>query len=68
MSHKKYDWKNGPDLIQQHSIAKHRILQTYLAAYFRTLVSSPNQDILKLTLVDGFAGGGMYVHSNTKDL
>lgn len=67
MPHKPYDWKNGPDLIQQHSIAKHRVLQTYLAAYFRTLVSSPNQDILKLTLVDGFAGGGMYVHSNTRD-
>lgn len=68
MSYKPYDWKNGPDVIQQHSIAKHRILQTYLAAYFRTLVSSPNQEVLKLTLVDGFAGGGMYVHSNTRDV
>lgn len=68
MPYKPYNWKNGPDLIQQHSIAKHRILQTYLAAYFRTLVSSPNQDILKLTLVDGFAGGGIYVYSNTRDI
>ncbi|MCP5196999.1 MAG: three-Cys-motif partner protein TcmP [Gammaproteobacteria bacterium] len=68
MPRKKYDWKNGPAAIQQHSIAKHRILQTYLAAYFRTLVSSPHQDSLKLTLIDGFAGGGMYIHSNTKDL
>ena len=68
MPRKAYDWKHGPDLIQQHSIAKHRILQSYLAAYFRTLVSSPNQDLLRLTLVDGFAGGGMYVHSDTKEL
>jgi len=68
MTQKHYDWKNGPDVIQQHSIAKHCILQAYLAAYFQTLVSSPKQDVLKLTLVDGFAGGGMYVHSDTRQL
>ena len=68
MSRKHYDWKNGPDVIQQHSIAKHRILQAYLAAYFQTLVSSPSQDVLRLTLVDGFAGGGLYVHNDTKEL
>ncbi len=63
-----YDWSNGPDAIQQHSIAKHRILQSYLAAYFQTLVSSPHQDVLRLTLVDGFAGGGLYYHSDTREL
>lgn len=68
MTLKQYNWKNGPDLIQQHSVAKHRILQAYLAAYFRTLVSSPNQDVLRLTLVDGFAGGGLYVHNDTREL
>lgn len=68
MSRKHYDWKNGPDVIQQHSIAKHRILQAYLAAYFQTLVSSPSQDVLRLTLVDGFAGGGLYIHNDTKEL
>lgn len=67
MSRKPYNWKNGPDLIQQHSVAKHRILQSYLAAYFKTLVSSPNQDVLRLTLVDGFSGGGLYVHSDTRE-
>lgn len=66
MPRKPYDYRNGPDLIQQHSIAKHRILQSYLAAYFQTLVSSPNQDVLRLTLVDGFAGGGLYIHNDTK--
>lgn len=68
MSRKPYNWKDGPDFIQQHSVAKHRILQSYLAAYFRTLVSSPNQDVLRLTLVDGFAGGGRYVHNDTREL
>lgn len=67
MTLKQYNWKNGPDLIQQHSVAKHRILQAYLAAYFRTLVSSPNQDVLRLTLVDGFAGGGLYIHNDTRE-
>ncbi|RST47112.1 three-Cys-motif partner protein TcmP [Variovorax sp. DXTD-1] len=68
MTLKQYNWKDGPDLIQQHSVAKHRILEAYLAAYFRTLVSSPNQEVLKLTLVDGFAGGGLYVHNDTREL
>lgn len=68
MSRKPYNWKNGPDFIQQHSVAKHRILQSYLAAYFKTLVSSPKQDVLRLTLVDGFAGGGLYVHNDTREL
>lgn len=68
MTLKQYNWKDGPDLIQQHSVAKHRILQTYLAAYFQTLVSSPNRETLKLTLVDGFAGGGLYVHQDTREL
>lgn len=68
MPRKPYSWKDGPDTIQQHSIAKHRILQSYLAAYFQTLVSSPNQDVLRLTLIDGFAGGGLYVHNDTREL
>ena len=68
MPRKPYNWKDGPDLIQPHSIAKHRILQSYLAAYFQTLVSSPNQDVLRLTLVDGFAGGGTYIHGDTRAL
>ncbi len=68
MPRKPYNFQNGPDLIQPHSIAKHRILQSYLAAYFQTLVSSPNQDVLRLTLVDGFAGGGHYIHSDTRQL
>lgn len=61
-----YTWKNGPEAIQQHSIAKHRILQTYLAKYFQTLVGNRPRDEFKLTLVDGFAGGGLYFHKDTR--
>jgi three-Cys-motif partner protein len=65
---KRYDWRNGPAEIQQHSIAKHNVLRSYLAAYFQTLVTSPGQEQFRLTLVDAFAGGGLYVHQDTREL
>lgn len=69
MAIKHYSWKNGPDEIQQHSIAKHKILQSYHSAYFQTLVGSGQpRDEFKLTLVDGFAGGGLYYHADTREL
>lgn len=69
MAIKHYSWKSGPDEIQQHSIAKHKILQSYLSAYFQTLVGSGQpRDEFKLTLVDGFAGGGLYYHADTREL
>ena len=68
MPENRYDWKNGPAEIQQHSIAKHNVLRSYLAAYFQTLVSSPAQEEFRLTIVDAFAGGGLYVHQDTREL
>lgn len=65
MAESRYDWRNGPARIQQHSIAKHNILRAYLAAYFQTLVSRPAQEEFRLTLVDAFAGGGRYIHEDT---
>lgn len=67
MPKKHYDWSNGPATIKRHSIAKHDLLRNYLAEYFQTLVSSPNQDELKLTIVDGFAGGGSYFSEDTRE-
>lgn len=65
----RYSWKNGPAKIKQHSIAKHQILRSYLNAYFQTLAPAGQpRDEFKLTLVDGFAGGGLYFHETTKDL
>lgn len=68
MAIKRYSWKHGPAPIQQHSIAKHHLLRSYLAAYFQTLTISPGQEQFKVTLVDGFAGGGQYFHANTGEV
>ncbi|MCU7858513.1 MAG: three-Cys-motif partner protein TcmP [Candidatus Thiodiazotropha sp. (ex Lucinoma kastoroae)] len=53
--------------IKPHSIAKHKVLHSYLSAYFQTLAPSHQQEELKLTIVDGFAGGGIYEHSISKE-
>ncbi|WP_338848758.1 three-Cys-motif partner protein TcmP [Massilia sp. W12] len=63
-----YTWKNGPDIIKQHSIAKHKILKTYLAKYYATLVGDRPRSEFKLTVIDGFAGGGEYYHEETGEL
>lgn len=69
MTESHYLWEPGekPPEIQQHSVAKHKILRAYLLAYFQTLISNPNQEEFRLALVDGFAGGGVYQHAATGD-
>jgi three-Cys-motif partner protein len=64
---KDYGWHadGSPVPIAQHSVAKHEVLEAYLVEYLQTLVSSPHQDKMRVTLVDGFAGGGAYVHEDT---
>lgn len=68
MPESRYGWSlNGPlPTLEHHSIAKHEILRAYLAAYVQTLLSNPNRDEFKLTLVDGFCGGGSYVLADTR--
>lgn len=67
MTRSPYDWNNGkPAIIKQHSLAKHAVLRAYLIEYLQTLVVSPHQQELKLTLIDGFAGGGVYTHEATR--
>lgn len=69
LTRSRYDWQpeGPPTQIRQHSIAKHNVLRTYLVEYIRTLVNSPHQEELRLTLVDGFAGGGIYQHESTRE-
>ncbi|MEA1653012.1 three-Cys-motif partner protein TcmP [Nitrospirillum sp. BR 11164] len=43
-----------------HSAAKHQIFDNYIEAYIRTLTRSLRQRELRLTIVDGFCGGGRY--------
>lgn len=69
MARKPYEWPadGSPAIIQQHSVAKHDVLRAYLLNYIQTLVVSPQQDQLRVTLVDGFAGGGIYRHDATRE-
>lgn len=59
----KYVWRIGsaPPLIEQHSVVKHRIVESYVRKYILTLMSNAVIPKLQLTLVDGFAGGGAYL-------
>jgi len=54
-------------VLQQHSVAKLEVLREYLIAYFQTLASAPGQEEIRLTLVDGFAGGGVFRHAVTQE-
>ncbi|MCD9008007.1 three-Cys-motif partner protein TcmP [Luteimonas sp. XNQY3] len=63
-----YSWEEGSlPVIQQHSIAKHDVLREYLVEYLKTLAHNPARETLSLTLVDGFAGGGVYRHEDTRE-
>lgn len=57
-----YDWILGGELpkLGLHSFAKHQIFDRYVEAYIRTLTKSHLTRALKLTIVDGFCGGGRY--------
>jgi len=70
MSRHNHRWKVGtdPPLIRPHSLAKHRVLREYLERYVSVLTVNPRQDKFRLTLVDGFAGGGRYLDSSTKEI
>lgn len=63
MPKKEYGWANGtiPE-IAPHSLAKHRILGEYVGRYVRFLTANPRVERLRLSLIDGFAGGGEYRH------
>jgi three-Cys-motif partner protein len=57
-----YSWSlDGPlPIIEDHSLAKHEVLRAYLVNYLRILAQNPNSEGIRVTLVDGFAGGGEY--------
>ncbi len=59
---KHYSWNEGRiSPIEEHSLAKHRILREYVLDYIRILTSDPRRDRMHLDIVDGFAGGGTYI-------
>ncbi len=62
-----YLWLPGevPPELGEHSLAKHRIVQSYLETYVAILATNPVVEKLNLSLVDGFCGGGAYRHPRT---
>ena len=50
-----------PPQIEEHSKAKLTVLRSYLRAYFDRLGSSFVREDFKLDLIDGFAGGGLFL-------
>ncbi len=57
-----YRWSfDGPlPVLEDHSRAKHDVLRAYLVNYLRILALSPRSEGIRVTIVDGFAGGGLY--------
>lgn len=62
MAKNHYNWSLGGSLpsLLRHSEVKHSLLREYLVEYFVTLVATPHQDRIQITIVDGFCGGGRY--------
>lgn len=69
MSKENHRWVLGEPapFIRPHSQVKHRITSEYLFRYVATLTKNPAQRQLKLTVVDGFAGGGVYRSKTCSD-
>ena len=51
-----------------HSREKHRLLEAYLTRYVATLTQNIKIDHLALTVVDGFAGGNVYIDETGQEL
>ena len=67
-THYEWTWGSKPPEILRHSEVKHSLLRAYLVDYFLTLATSPAQDRIQLTVVDGFCGGGLYVSESGKEV
>lgn len=61
-----WDWtsKTFP-IIDPHSKIKHRIIDDYLQTYVQVIMSNPMIPWLRLSVVDGFCGGGLYMDEET---
>ncbi|MDP2102688.1 MAG: three-Cys-motif partner protein TcmP [Methylotenera sp.] len=62
MSDDKYLWKVGtpPPHLDRHSQTKHSIVEEYVRQYVMTLMAPANIPELRLSIIDGFCGGGCY--------
>jgi len=57
-----FGWKIGstPPSLSAHSDAKLRLIARYLESYFPAILVNHAQDRQRITLVDGFCGGGRF--------
>jgi len=62
MSDDKYLWQIGspPPVIDRHSQTKHTIIEEYVRRYVLTLMAPAHIPELRLSIIDGFSGGGCY--------
>ena len=65
MPRKEHEWSSidDPPTIELHSLNKHKVLEDYLHRYLKKLYSK-HRDYLRFSIVDGFAGGGIYRRSD----
>jgi len=64
-----YDWSNGPAELEPHSLTKHQVLVDYLIRYFQQrLLNARGRERIRITLIDGFCGGGRYQLKGTNEL
>ncbi|WP_352780776.1 three-Cys-motif partner protein TcmP [Mesorhizobium sp. M0913] len=63
----RFVWKTDGTLpgASAHSLAKLRLIDFYLQRYFETVAVNPAMDVLRITFVDGFCGGGAYSDRGT---
>ena len=68
MAQNHYEWRIGDPapFIGEHSLAKHRIIDRYVRRYIEICTSTPVQERLNLTLIDGYCGGGQYRFDNSE--
>lgn len=66
-SHHLWELGSPPPTIRAHTLAKHRVLDLYLRRYIDVLTGNPLIPEFRLTLVDGFAGGGHYLDWQTNE-
>jgi hypothetical protein len=65
----KYSWMNGEiPLIEPHSMVKHEVIKKYINQYIHTICKNPRVQQMKLVVVDGFCGGGIYKNHNNEEV
>lgn len=69
MSRTEYEWSSieNPPIISRPSLNKHKVLEEYLHRYLNKLYSRA-REYLRFSIVDGFAGGGIYRRPDNREI